>query len=97
VRVQGVYDLAAWLLQGVPVTPATTSQQAAATPAPPISPDLGVWVAALIQQRIANGAREDIKLPRPVPVVWVYLTGWASADGMVHFRDDVYNVDTIGG
>ncbi len=97
VRVQGVYDLAAWLLQGVPVTPAPTSEQASAALAPAISSDLGVWTAALIQQRIASGAREDVKLPKPVPVVWVYLTGWASADGMVHFRDDVYNVDTVGG
>ncbi len=93
VRVQGVYDLAAWVLQGVPVTAAI----ATALPAPSISPDLGVWTARLIQQRIASGVREDIKLPQPVPVVWVYMTGWASADGMVHFRDDVYNIDTVGG
>jgi murein L,D-transpeptidase YcbB/YkuD len=90
VRVQGVYDLAAWLLQGVPVTNAQAA--AAATPAPG-----GAWTAQAIQQRIATGAREDIKLPKPVPVVWVYMTGWASADGTVHFRDDVYNVDTVGG
>ena len=51
----------------------------------------------LIQSRIATGAREDIKLPQSVPVIWVYMTGWASADGTVHFRDDVYNVDTVGG
>ncbi len=93
VRVQGVYDLAAWVLQGVPVTPPPTT----AAPAPSISPDLGVWTAQLIQQRIASGAREDIKLSTPVPVVWVYMTGWASADGTVHFRDDVYNIDTVGG
>ena len=31
-----------------------------------------------------------------MPVVWVYMTGWASADGTVHFADDVYQVDTIG-
>ena len=93
VRVQGVYDLAAWVLQGVPATAAI----ATAGPAPSISPDLGVWTAQLIQQRIASGVREDIKLPQPVPVVWVYMTGWASADGMVHFRDDVYNIDTVGG
>jgi len=33
---------------------------------------------------------------KPVPVIWVYMTGWASADGTVHFADDVYQVDSIG-
>jgi murein L,D-transpeptidase YcbB/YkuD len=79
VRVEGVYDLAAWLLQGAPGAPG------------------GVWTRDAIQNRIAAGAREDIKLTKPVPVIWVYMTGWASADGTVHFRDDVYNVDTVGG
>ena len=79
VRVEGVYDLAAWLLQGVPGSPT------------------GEWTRDAIQSRIAAGAREDIKLPKAVPVIWVYMTGWASADGTVHFRDDVYNVDTVGG
>jgi murein L,D-transpeptidase YcbB/YkuD len=31
-----------------------------------------------------------------VPVIWVYLTGWANNDGVVHFRDDVYGVDSVG-
>jgi murein L,D-transpeptidase YcbB/YkuD len=79
VRVEGVYDLAAWLLQGASGSPT------------------GVWTSEIIQQKIASGAREDVKLPKPVPVIWVYMTGWASADGTVHFRDDVYNVDTVGG
>jgi len=100
VRVQGVYDLAAWLLQGVPVNGAPADPLVAGPGAPaPVSGGLsgGGWTGQLIQQRIATGAREDIKLPKPVPVVWVYMTGWASADGTVHFRDDVYNVDTVGG
>ena len=46
---------------------------------------------------IGEGERYDVKLLKSVPVIWVYLTGWASADGTVHFRDDVYNVDTVGG
>jgi len=79
VRVEGVYDLAAWLLEGASGSPE------------------GVWTHDAIQNRIASGAREDVKLVKPVPVVWVYMTGWASADGTVHFRDDVYNVDTVGG
>jgi len=28
-----------------------------------------------------------------VPVAWVYLTGYATPDGTVHFRDDIYGLD----
>ena len=42
----------------------------------------------------ATGARQDIRLQKPVPVAWVYLTGYATADGVVHFRDDVYGLDS---
>ena len=105
VRVAGVYDLAAWLLQVTPVnaTPAPASADpllasaAATIGATSGGASGGVWTGQMIQQRIAAGAREDIKLPKPVPVIWVYMTGWASADGTVHFRDDVYNVDSVGG
>ncbi len=76
VRVQGVVDLAAWLLDGAN-GPDVSKEQ--------------------INAKIASGEREEIKLARPVPVVWVYMTGWASADGTVHFRDDVYHLDEVGG
>ncbi|HMK90976.1 MAG TPA: L,D-transpeptidase family protein [Methylocystis sp.] len=75
VRVQGVNDLALWLLSDAP----------------------GVWSKEIIQQKIASGEREEVKLNHPAPVIWVYMTGWASADGAVHFRDDVYGVDEVGG
>ena len=103
VRVEGVYDLAAWLLQGVPVSGAPASADpllasaAATIGTTPGGASGGGWTGQMIQQRIGTGAREDIKLPKAVPVIWVYMTGWASADGTVHFRDDVYNVDTVGG
>jgi murein L,D-transpeptidase YcbB/YkuD len=28
-----------------------------------------------------------------VPVAWVYLTGFVTPDGTVHFREDVYGLD----
>jgi murein L,D-transpeptidase YcbB/YkuD len=78
VRVQGVADLAAWLLEGAPGS------------------RNGYWDKATITHEIATGEREEVRLPNPVPVIWVYLTGWASADGTVHFRDDVYGLDMVG-
>ena len=79
VRVEGVYDLAEWLLQDAQ----------GGTP--------GQWDKKTLLQKIATGAREDIKLAHTVPVIWVYLTGWADKDGIAHFRDDVYQIDTVGG
>jgi murein L,D-transpeptidase YcbB/YkuD len=78
VRVEGVYDLAAWLLEGT------------------MNTDAGVWDKAALLQGVAAKDRLDIKLAKSVPVAWVYLTGYADADGVVHFRDDVYNVDNVG-
>ncbi|WP_210162186.1 L,D-transpeptidase family protein [Methylocystis rosea] len=76
VRVQGVVDLAAWLLDG--------------ESGPQMSKDE-------INAKIASGEREEVRLAQHVPVAWVYMTGWASADGLVHFRDDVYHLDEISG
>ncbi|MGD1037634.1 MAG: L,D-transpeptidase family protein [Roseiarcus sp.] len=56
----------------------------------------GVWDKAALQAKVKEGAREDIKLAQPVPVIWVYLTGWSNHDGVANFRDDVYGVDSGG-
>jgi murein L,D-transpeptidase YcbB/YkuD len=53
----------------------------------------GSWTRADIDAGIASTARQDIRLDKPVPVAWVYLTGYATADGTVHFRNDVYGLD----
>ena len=78
VRVQGVYDYAAWLLEGTGGGPS------------------GGWDKAALQAKIKEGAPYDINLTKAVPVIWVYLTGWSNGDGPANFRDDVYNVDTVG-
>jgi murein L,D-transpeptidase YcbB/YkuD len=73
-RIEGVRDLARWLLTGTE------------------------WEdRSRIDAAIASNERKDIKLTKPVPVAWVYLTGWAAGDGLIHFRDDIYGLDTPEG
>jgi murein L,D-transpeptidase YcbB/YkuD len=56
----------------------------------------GVWDKAAMQAKVKEGALFDIRLEKPVPVIWVYLTGWSNGDGPANFRDDVYGIDTVG-
>ena len=55
------------------------------------------WSRQEIDQVIRSGERKDAKLTRPVPLYWVYVTAWASQDGVVQFREDIYGRDGIGG
>lgn len=54
------------------------------------------WDRARIEEAIQAGERLDIKLIKPIPVIWVYLTGWAASDGTIQFRDDIYGFDEPG-
>ena len=49
--------------------------------------------ASEIDAAIAKGDRHDVKLAHKMPVAWIYLTGWATRDSAIHFRDDVYGHD----
>lgn len=51
------------------------------------------WDRAKIDFAIASGERQSVALAKKVPVAWIYLTGWMTRDGIVHFRDDVYDQD----
>ena len=75
VRVDGVYDLAVWLLSGVKDHRGDD------------------YDVADIKRAVGRRDKQAIKLKRPVQVVWVYLDGWESPDGTVHFRDDIYGLD----
>jgi len=55
--------------------------------------DTANWDRTQIDLGIATGQRQDIKLTRSVPVAWVYLTAWMARDGVVQFRNDVYDQD----
>jgi len=69
-RVEGVLDLAAWILEEKPG-----------------------WSRKEIDAEVATAKRTTVRLARPIPVAWIYLTGWGSPDGTIHFRNDIYNLD----
>jgi L,D-transpeptidase YcbB len=54
------------------------------------------WSRDQIDQVIRSGDRQDVKLAQPVPVYWVYITAWATPDGLVQFRPDIYQRDGAG-
>jgi murein L,D-transpeptidase YcbB/YkuD len=55
--------------------------------------ELPKWNRAAIDAAIATGQREDIALPKKVPVAWIYLTAWMTRDQTIQFRNDIYDQD----
>jgi murein L,D-transpeptidase YcbB/YkuD len=55
--------------------------------------DVPGWDRAALDAAIAQGDRREVKLPKKIPVAWIYLTGWMKRDGTVQFRNDVYGLD----
>ena len=53
------------------------------------------WDRAKVDNVIRTGEREDVKLKSSIPLYLTYVTAWANADGVVHFRDDIYNRDGL--
>ena len=51
------------------------------------------WNRAAIDAAIATGQRQDIALPKKVPVAWIYLTAWMTRDQTIQFRNDIYDQD----
>ncbi len=54
------------------------------------------WDPGRVQQMKQTGERKDVRLNKKVPVYMVYLTAWATKDGNVHFRRDLYHRDGVG-
>ncbi|GJE62004.1 L,D-transpeptidase family protein [Methylobacterium trifolii] len=53
------------------------------------------WGREQVEQAIEGGKRIDATLSSPVPVYWTYITAWATPDGLVQFRDDIYKRDGV--
>jgi murein L,D-transpeptidase YcbB/YkuD len=54
------------------------------------------WSRDQIDEVIRSGQRLDVTLAQPVNVYWVYVTAWATPDGVVQFREDIYQRDGAG-
>jgi murein L,D-transpeptidase YcbB/YkuD len=54
------------------------------------------WDRAAIENAIASGQRVDARFREPIMTYWSYITAWATPEGVVQFRDDIYNRDGFG-
>jgi murein L,D-transpeptidase YcbB/YkuD len=51
---------------------------------------------ATVDQTVRSGQRIDVPVTNPPAIFTVYFTAWTTGDGVVHFRDDIYNLDAQG-
>jgi L,D-transpeptidase YcbB len=54
------------------------------------------WTSDKIEQAIESGDQVNVNLTKPIPLHWVYVTGWSASDGVVQFREDIYSRDGLG-
>jgi murein L,D-transpeptidase YcbB/YkuD len=52
------------------------------------------WSRDSILAAIASGVEQTVAVPQPLPMYLLYWTAWVDADGVVHFRPDIYDRDT---
>ncbi len=55
--------------------------------------DSPAWTPEQIKNVIDLGKERTVNLVKPIQVHIVYLTAWASNDGLVYFRKDIYDRD----
>jgi len=55
--------------------------------------DTGGWDMQHILAVKQSGEQIDVKLVKQVPVYFTYISAWATPDGLVQFRPDIYNQD----
>jgi L,D-transpeptidase YcbB len=54
------------------------------------------WDREAIENAVRTGQRIDAKFKESITTYWVYITAWATPEGVVQFRDDIYNRDGFG-
>ncbi len=56
----------------------------------------GDWTLERVNDMKKTGARTDARLRRPVPLYLAYISAWATEDGVIQFRRDLYQKDGLG-
>ncbi|MEZ5849230.1 MAG: L,D-transpeptidase family protein [Hyphomicrobiaceae bacterium] len=54
------------------------------------------WTHDKVAHMKKSGERFDFRLKKPVPLFFTYITAWATEDGVIQFRRDIYNKDNVG-
>lgn len=54
------------------------------------------WDAEKVKAMKTSGERLDLSLKKPVPLYFAYITAWATEDGVIQFRRDIYGKDGVG-
>jgi L,D-transpeptidase YcbB len=54
------------------------------------------WPPEAIDQAIESGDQVNARLAKQIPLHWVYVTAWSASNGVVQFREDIYNRDGLG-
>jgi murein L,D-transpeptidase YcbB/YkuD len=57
---------------------------------------MGQGTAEQVEQIKESGQTKMVRLKKPVPLYFAYITAWATPDGVVQFRPDVYLKDGVG-
>jgi len=53
------------------------------------------WSVQQVLRMKQTGERLNVRLKKRVPLFWTYITAWASPDGAVQFRRDLYRKDGV--
>jgi murein L,D-transpeptidase YcbB/YkuD len=57
--------------------------------------DTPEWSRERIDAEFRGGERLDVQLAQPIQLYWTYITAWAATEGVVQFRNDIYNLDGL--
>ena len=55
--------------------------------------DTSGWSLDRVMAMKQTSEQADVRLTKPIPVYFVYVSAWATPDGVVNFRPDIYNHD----